>query len=191
MQGNGFAGVLDDEGAIGDFGLQDSPGAFEEQESVVIRGSAGIQVERVAGAGSAIDQVLGLGGANGDAVKGYVVVHRIGASDQAVVRDHFHAGFAGFFNGGGGSVTILRADDNDFDAFGDQSFNVGFLFGRIALAEENFDVVTGGGQGILEAGFVLDPARFVFGREYDTDGQFTSASFFSGGSSGATRCQDG
>ena len=36
LQGNRFAGVLDDEGAISDLGLQDVPGAFEEEEGVVI-----------------------------------------------------------------------------------------------------------------------------------------------------------
>ena len=48
LQANRFAGVLDDEGAISDLGLQHVPGAFEEQEGVVVGGSAGIQVQRVA-----------------------------------------------------------------------------------------------------------------------------------------------
>ena len=61
LQGHGFAGVLDHEGAIGDLGLQHVPGAFEEQEGVVVGGSTGIQVQRVAGAGGVVDQVLGLG----------------------------------------------------------------------------------------------------------------------------------
>ena len=71
---DGFAGVLDHEGAVGDLGLQDVPGALEEQEGVVVGGGARVQVQRVAGAGGLVDQVLGLGCAHGDAVEGHVVV---------------------------------------------------------------------------------------------------------------------
>ncbi len=143
LQGNRFAGVLDDEGAIGDLGLQDIPGAFEEQEGVVVGGSAGIQVQRVAGAGGLVDQVLSLGFAHRNAVEGDVVVDGIGVADQAVIGDDLDAGSPGFFSSSGSSGAVLRADDEDFDALGDQGFNVGFFLGGVTLAEEDLDVVTG------------------------------------------------
>ena len=139
LEGNSFAGVLDDEGAVGDLGLQNSPGAFEEQEGVVVGGSAGIQVQRVAFAGGFVNQVLALGFTNGNAVEGHIVIDCVGVADQAVIGNDLDAGLVGFFSGSGGSGAVLRADDDDFDALGDQSFNVGFFLGGIALAEENLD----------------------------------------------------
>ena len=112
--------------------------------------------------------------AHGDAVEGDVVVHGIGVADQAVIGDDLHAGLAGFFSSGGSGGAVLRADDEDFDALGDQSFNVRFFLGGITLAEEDLDIVTSGCQGILEAGLVLDPARFILGRQNDTNRQLAS-----------------
>ncbi len=99
LQGYRFAGVLDHEGAIGDLGLQHVPGAFEEQEGVVVGGRAGIQVQRVAGAGGLVDQVLRLGFAHRDAVEGDIVIDCLGVADQAVVGDHLDAGVPGFLGG--------------------------------------------------------------------------------------------
>ena len=48
-------------------------------------------------------------------------------------------------------------------------FNVRFFLGGVALAEQDFDIVSGGGEGVLEAGFVLDPARLIFGRQNDAN----------------------
>jgi hypothetical protein len=45
-------------------------------------------------------------------------------------------GIAGGFGGGCGSSAVVRADDQDLDALGDQGFHVGFFFGRGALAEQ-------------------------------------------------------
>ena len=126
-----------------------------------------------------VDQVLGLLRAHGDAVEGHVVVDGVGVADQAVVGDDLDAGLAGFVSGGGGSGAVLRADDEDFDALGDQRFDVLFFLGGRALAEEDFDFVSGGFQRVLEAGLVLDPARLILGRQDDADRQFAF-----GGSSG-------
>ena len=71
-------------------------------------------------------------GANGDAVEGHVVIDGVGVADQAVVGDDLDAGLAGFISGGGGGGAVLRADDEDFDALGDQRFNVRFLLGGIS-----------------------------------------------------------
>ena len=169
LQGNRFAGVLDDEGAVGDLGLQDIPGAFEEQEGVVVGSRPGVQVERVAGAGGFVDQVLGLGGAHGDAVEGHVVVYGLGVEDQAVVGDDLDPGGMGGFGCSCGCGAIMRGEDEDLDAFGDQVFDVGLFLGRVTLAEEDLDLVAGGIESFLEAGLILDPAGFVPGRQYDTN----------------------
>ena len=169
LQGSGFAGILDDEGAVGDLRLQDLPGAFEEQEGIVVGGCAGIQVQRVAGAGGLVDQVLGLGGAYGIAVEGDVVVDGIGAQDQAVIGDDLDAGLLGFFGGGRGGSAVLRGEDQDLDALGQQRFDVGLLLGGIALAEENLDGHACGAEQVLKAGLVLNPAGLILGGEHDAD----------------------
>ena len=169
MQGNRFAGVLDDKGAIGDLGLQNSPGAFEEQESVVVRGGASVQVQRGALGGVLVDQVLGLGLANRDAVEGHIEIDGVGTGHEAVIGNDLDASFAGFVNSGASSSSVLRADDQDFDALGQQRFDVGFFFGGIALAEHDLSAETSGFESISETGFVLDPAGFVLGRKNDTD----------------------
>ena len=89
--------------------------------------------------------------AHGDAVEGHVVVDRVGVADQAVVGDDLDASLPGCFSGGGGGGAVLRADDQDFDALGDQGFDVGFFLGGITLAEQDFDIVAGRVQGFLEA----------------------------------------
>ena len=107
--------------------------------------------------------------ANRNAVEGDIVIDGIGVADQAVVGDHLDACGSGFISSGGSSGGILRADDDDFDALGDQSFNVGFFLGGIALAEEDLDGVPGSLEGIFETGFVLDPARLILGRKNNTN----------------------
>ena len=130
LQRHGLARVLDHEGAVGDLGLQLVPGAFEEEEGVVVGGRAGVQVQVVAlGAAGLVDQVLAPGCAHGHAVEGHIVVDRIGVADQAVVGDHLDAGIARFFGRGRGSGGVLRADDQHFDALADQRFDVGLFLG--------------------------------------------------------------
>ena len=109
----GFAGVLDDEGAISDLGLQHVPGAFEEDEGVVVGGGTSIEIERVAGAFGVVNQVLGLLGTNSQAVEGDVVIDGIGVTDQTVVgNDAYTSGF-GCVGGGGSGRAILRGDDDE------------------------------------------------------------------------------
>jgi len=45
LEGNGFAGVLNHERAVSDLGLDHAPGALEEDERVVVGGSACIDVQ--------------------------------------------------------------------------------------------------------------------------------------------------
>ena len=59
--------------------------------------------------------------------------------------------------------TALRADDQNFDALFQQCFDIRFLLGGIALAEENFNIVASSLERLLETGLILDPARFIFG----------------------------
>ena len=94
-EGFGFAGVLDDEGAIGNLGLQYVPGALEEDEGVVVGSSARIEIERVAGATGIVNQVLGLLGTNSQAVEGDVVVDGVGVTNQTVVGDDAYASVLG------------------------------------------------------------------------------------------------
>ena len=108
LQAYRFARVLDDEGAVGDLGLQHVPGALEEQEGVVVGGRASVQVQRVAGAGGLVDQVLALRFANRNAVKGHIVVDRIGVPDQPVVGDHLDARSPGFRGSSSGSGGVMR-----------------------------------------------------------------------------------
>ena len=162
--------------------MEDVPGAFEEEEGVVVGGSAGVQVQGVAFTFSVVHQVLTLGGANRDGVEGDIVVDCVGVGDQAVVRDNLHAGSTGGFRGGGGSGAVMRADNQDFDTLGNQGFNVLLFLGGIALAEQDFHAVAGFLKSIFEAGFILDPAGFILGRQNNTDCQF----FASGG--GFSRC---
>ena len=114
---------------------------------------------------------MSLGSAHGEAVEGDVVVHSLGVADQAVVGNDLDPGGARFLSGRGGGGAVLRADDQDFNALRDQSFDVGLFLGGIALAEEDLNFVTGGGKSVLEAGLILDPARFVLRGKYDADGQ--------------------
>ena len=67
-------------------------------------------------------------------------------------------------------ATALRADDENFDAFGQQRFDVRFLLGGITLAEENFDFIAGSFERFLETCLILDPAGFILGWKYDPDG---------------------
>src|SRR5487761_2673598 len=69
---------------------------------------------------------------------------------------------------GGG---ILRGNDQNLDALADQRFNIGFLFGRVALTEENLNLVAILCQSSLEAGLILEPARLILGRQNDTNGK--------------------
>ena len=50
------------------------------------------------------------------------------------------------------------------------------FLGGITLAEQDLDVVPGGFEGILETGFVLDPARLILGRKNDTNSQLANVS---------------
>ena len=184
LEADSLAGVLDDEGAIGDLGLQDSPGALEEQEGVVVGGGTSIQIERISRAGGMIDQVLGLSSAYRNTVEGDIVVNRSGVEDQAVVGDDLDACCVGFVSGGSGSGTILRAYDEHFDTLSDQRFYVGFLCGGTALAEENLDGVTGGLEGIVEPGLVLNPSWLIFGRQNNTNRESLRRCGCSSGSSG-------
>ena len=114
-------------------------------------------------------------------VEGNIIVHRIGVGDQAIVGDDLYAGFSSFFNCGGGSVAVLRADDEDFNALGKEGFHVLFFLGGRTLAEEELDLIAGFIQRVAETSFILHPARFVFGGQYDTHSQFAfSSRFFSG-----------
>ena len=137
LEGDGFAGVLDDEGAVGDLGLDLLPGAFEEDEGVVVGGGAGIEIQRVAlGGAGLLDQVLAPGRADGHAVEGHIVIDRIGVADQAVVGDDLHACGLRFFGGGRSRRGVLRADDDHLDALADQRFDVRLFLGAVALAEQ-------------------------------------------------------
>jgi hypothetical protein len=51
-----------------------------------------------------------------------------------------------------------------------------FFFGRGTLAEQDFHFVAGFVQSVFEGGFILNPARFVFGRQHNANRQFTFAS---------------
>jgi N-acetylglucosamine kinase-like BadF-type ATPase len=73
-----------------------------------------------------------------------------------------------FISGGRGSSTILRADDENFDALGDQSFDIGLLRGGVALAEEDLDGVARRLEGVAEAGLILDPAGLILGGQNHT-----------------------
>src|SRR5690242_1277446 len=117
-----------------------------------------------------IDEVLSLSGTYGNAVECDVEVNCIGVTDQAIVRNDCNSSSLGFFHCCTSGGTILRADDDDFYAGSDQSLNIGFFFCRIALTEEDLNVITSGRQSVFEAGFVLHPAWFVFGGEHDTNG---------------------
>ena len=169
LEGNSFGRVGDDESAIGDLGLENIPGAFEEEEGIVVGGSAGIQIKGIAGTGGIVDQVLSLGSANGDAVEGDVEVYGLGVADQAVIGDDLYAGSAGGFSGGTSGSAILGGKDDDFDTIGNEGFNVGLFLGGVALAEEDLNVVAGSCQGFGEAGFILHPAWFVFCGEDNAD----------------------
>ena len=137
LEGHGFAGVLDHEGAVGDLGLDLLPGALEEDEGVVVGGRAGIEIQRVAlGGAGLLDQVLAPGRAHGHAVKGHIVVDRIGVADQAVVGDDLDARGFRFFGGRGGRRGILRGDDQHLDALADQRFDVRLFLGAVTLAEQ-------------------------------------------------------
>ncbi len=171
LQGNRLAGVLDDECAVGDLGLQDVPGTLEEQEGIVVGCRARIQVQRVAGAARLVNEVLSLRCAHSDAVERDVVVHRIGVEDQAVVGNDFHACGSGGFRGGGGGRTVMRCNDDHLDALADQGLDVRFFLGGVALAEEDLHLVASLRQCVLEAGLVLDPARFILRREHDPNFQ--------------------
>ncbi len=174
LQGHRLAGVDDVEGAVGDLGLQHVPGAFEEQEGVVVRGRTGVQVQRIAFPAGLVHQVLALGLAYCDAVKGDVVVHRIRLADQAVVGDHLHPGVVGGLGGCRGGGRVLRRDDDHLDALGDQVLHVGQLSGRVALAEQDLDVYAHLVERILETGLILDPAGFIPGRQDDANGEFAA-----------------
>ena len=126
-------------------GCSTSPGAFEEQEGVVVGGGAGIQVQRVAGAGGVVDQVLGLSFADRDAVEGHVVVDCVRVEDQAVVGDHLDAGrslassaaaAAAVPSCGQMMITLTPWEIKDS--------TLCFLHGRIALAEQDLDIDAGG-----------------------------------------------
>src|SRR6185503_20159464 len=129
-------------------------------------GGASIEVQRIARSTCLVDQVLCLRFADCDTVEGDVVVDGIGVEDQAIVGDNLHACFAR-----GLGSTILRGQDQHLNTLGDQVFNVGFLFCRIALAEEDLHVITSSYQGFFETSFVLNPAGLVLGREDDPNCQ--------------------
>jgi hypothetical protein len=65
-----------------------------------------------------------------------------GAADEAVIGDDLHARLVGGIGGGSGGGAVLRADDEDLDAFGDQ----GFLLAWLA------PIAQGAGQEVLRAG---------------------------------------
>ncbi len=137
LEGDGLVGVPYDEGAVGDLGLEDAPGAGEEDEGVVVGGGAGVQVEVVALAGGLADEELTPRLAYGEAVEGHVVVDGVGAEDEAVIGDDLDACGAGLVGGGGGSGSVLRADYDYLGAGGDQRLDVGLLLGGVALGEED------------------------------------------------------
>ena len=178
MQGFRFAGVLDHECAIGDLWLQHIPCTFEEQEGIVVRGSTRIEVQRVTGTSGIIDQVLCLGFTHGYTVERHIVIYSLGVEDQAIIGNNLDArGTSGFGSRGSGS-TIVRGQDQDFDALGDQGLNIRLLHGGVALAEQDFDVITGGFECFAETGFVLDPARLVLGRQNDAHAELLGSGFF-------------
>ena len=107
--------------------------------------------------------------ANCDAVKGHIVINRIGVADKPVVGNDLDACFPGGLCGGSGSGAVVRADDENLDALGDQIFNIRFFLGGITLAEENLNIVTRGRERILEPRLVLYPSRLVLRRKNDTD----------------------
>ncbi len=158
--------------------MQLVPRALEEQEGVIVRSRAGVQVQIVARARSHVNQVLAPGLAHSDAVEGHIVIHRSRVADEAVVRNDLDARFIGRISGSGSGSAVMGANDEDFDPLSNQGFDV-FLFlrGR-TLAEQNLDFVTRGLQRIAEARLILNPARLVFSGEHNTDGQLGFSGFF-------------
>ena len=66
-------------------------------------------------------------------------------------------------------TSILRANDEDFDAFAYEGFNVGLFLAGIALAEQNFCTEAGALEGVLESGLILNPSWLILGRKYYAD----------------------
>ena len=128
-----------------------------------------------------IDQVLRLLRAHGDGVEGDIVVDGLGIADETVIGDDAHTGVASQLGGGRGGCAVVRADDEHLNALGDQALDVGSLGGRVALAEQDLDLIAGGFQRFAESGFVLYPAGFITGRQDDAHpaaGPFFGRRFF-------------
>ena len=168
-EGGGLAGIADDEGSVGDLGLEHFPGAFEEEEGVVVGSGARIEVEVVAFAFGVLHEVIAPGHADLDGVERDIIVHGSRVADEAVIGDDFHARFVGFVRRGGRGRPVLRADDEDFYSLGDQGFYVGFFLCRIALAEEDFGADAGSLERVHEPCLVLDPAGFILRGQDDAD----------------------
>ena len=107
MELHGFGGILDHEGAVRDLGLEDAPGAGEEDEGVVVGGGPGVEVEVILLARGLADEELAPGGPDGEAVEGDVVVYGGRAEDEAVVGYDLDASGPGLVGGGGGAGSIL------------------------------------------------------------------------------------
>jgi len=72
-----------------------------------------------------------------------------------------------------GTHAVLRADDQDFDTFGDQSFDICFFCCRRTLAEKNLRGEASFFESSSETAFILDPAGFIFGWQNDTNVEAT------------------
>ena len=182
LQGHRFVGVDDVERPIGDLRLQHVPRPLEEQEGVVVRCRARVQVQRVVRPRGVVHQVLRLGLAHRHAVECHVVVNRLRLPDQPVVADDPHPGVPRCFRSRCRRRRVVWRDDDHFHAPRDQVLNVGQLSRRIALAEQNLDLVASFRERVPESGLVLDPPRLFPRRQDHADAEFGRFyRFFCGG----------
>ena len=100
-----------------------------------------------------------------NAVEGHVVVHCLGVEDQPVIGDYLDTRIPGCLSSSSGGGAVMGGEDDNLDALGDQVFDVGSFLGRVALTEEDLDFVAGGFEGFPETSLILNPARFLFGRQ--------------------------
>ena len=121
--------------------------------------------------GESLGDELALQLADADVVEGHVEVE-VAVFDEAVVGDDGDAGVVRELHGLSHGVAIVRGDDDDLDAFGDERLHVGHLADVVAVRALHFDLrAEGGGAGDKGVAVAL-PAFFFQSIERQADARF-------------------